>query len=106
MEALTKVLSLPAVHSKRFLTTKVDRCVTGQPHHQSPHSVAAAAPAACSPLYLVCAFIAAIRRVYCLGLQQAMQAHDKGMWAAWYRLCCHSSYVSPQLLPAFCFGNM
>ena len=29
MDALTKVLSLPAVHSKRFLTTKVDRCVTG-----------------------------------------------------------------------------
>ncbi|KAL3143377.1 hypothetical protein ABBQ38_002205 [Trebouxia sp. C0009 RCD-2024] len=29
MDALTRVLSLPAVHSKRFLTTKVDRCVTG-----------------------------------------------------------------------------
>ena len=30
MKAVKKVLSLPAVHSKRFLTTKVDRCVTGQ----------------------------------------------------------------------------
>ena len=29
MEALHKVLSLPAVGSKRFLTTKADRCVTG-----------------------------------------------------------------------------
>ena len=38
-EALDRVLRLPAVASKRFLTTKVDRCVTGaasvcrvQPH--------------------------------------------------------------------------
>ena len=29
MDALQKVLRLPAVHSKRFLTSKVDRCVTG-----------------------------------------------------------------------------
>ena len=29
MDALEKVLRLPAVHSKRFLTSKVDRCVTG-----------------------------------------------------------------------------
>jgi phosphoribosylformylglycinamidine synthase len=28
-EALDRVLRLPAVCSKRFLTTKVDRCVTG-----------------------------------------------------------------------------
>ena len=28
--ALDRVLRLPAVHSKRFLTTKVDRCVTGK----------------------------------------------------------------------------
>ena len=28
-EALSRVLRLPAVGSKRFLTTKVDRCVTG-----------------------------------------------------------------------------
>ena len=28
--ALEKVLRLPAVGSKRFLTTKVDRCVTGE----------------------------------------------------------------------------
>eukprot|EP00891_Asterochloris_glomerata_P009825 jgi/Astpho2/9825/fgenesh1_pm.00149_%23_37_t len=28
-DALDRVLRLPAVHSKRFLTTKVDRCVTG-----------------------------------------------------------------------------
>lgn len=28
-EALDRVLRLPAVASKRFLTTKVDRCVTG-----------------------------------------------------------------------------
>ena len=28
-EALHRVLRLPAVGSKRFLTTKVDRCVTG-----------------------------------------------------------------------------
>lgn len=32
-----QVLRLPAVGSKRFLTTKVDRCVTGErsPHLQS-----------------------------------------------------------------------
>jgi hypothetical protein len=29
MEALDRVLRLPAVGSKRFLTSKVDRCVTG-----------------------------------------------------------------------------
>ena len=29
-EALNRVLRLPAVASKRFLTTKVDRCVTGK----------------------------------------------------------------------------
>ena len=29
-DALDRVLRLPAVHSKRFLTTKVDRCVTGK----------------------------------------------------------------------------
>ena len=29
MEMLYRVLRLPAVCSKRFLTTKVDRCVTG-----------------------------------------------------------------------------
>lgn len=29
MDALTRVLRLPSVCSKRFLTTKVDRCVTG-----------------------------------------------------------------------------
>lgn len=29
MDALERVLRLPAVGSKRFLTTKVDRCVTG-----------------------------------------------------------------------------
>ena len=28
-DALRQVLKLPSVHSKRFLTTKVDRCVTG-----------------------------------------------------------------------------
>lgn len=28
-QALDRVLRLPAVASKRFLTTKVDRCVTG-----------------------------------------------------------------------------
>ena len=28
-DALHQVLKLPSVHSKRFLTTKVDRCVTG-----------------------------------------------------------------------------
>ncbi len=28
-DALDRVLRLPAVGSKRFLTTKVDRCVTG-----------------------------------------------------------------------------
>lgn len=30
-EALSRVLRLPSVGSKRFLTTKVDRCVTGSP---------------------------------------------------------------------------
>ena len=30
MDALDRVLRLPAVHSKRFLTNKVDRCVTGE----------------------------------------------------------------------------
>ncbi len=29
-QALDRVLRLPAVGSKRFLTTKVDRCVTGE----------------------------------------------------------------------------
>lgn len=29
-DALHQVLKLPSVHSKRFLTTKVDRCVTGR----------------------------------------------------------------------------
>ena len=29
-DALDRVLRLPAVASKRFLTTKVDRCVTGR----------------------------------------------------------------------------
>ena len=43
MDALTKVLSLPAVHSKRFLTTKVDRCVTGWPQHYLSHSAAPSA---------------------------------------------------------------
>jgi phosphoribosylformylglycinamidine (FGAM) synthase-like enzyme len=32
-EALDRVLRLPAVASKRFLTTKVDRCVTGGACH-------------------------------------------------------------------------
>ncbi len=35
MDALQKVLRLPAVHSKRFLTSKVDRCVTGNALHVS-----------------------------------------------------------------------
>lgn len=35
MDALQKVLRLPAVHSKRFLTSKVDRCVTGNAQHVS-----------------------------------------------------------------------
>lgn len=30
-DALQRVLQLPSVGSKRFLTTKVDRCVTGAP---------------------------------------------------------------------------
>lgn len=33
--ALEQVLRLPAVGSKRFLTTKVDRCVTGEPPRTS-----------------------------------------------------------------------
>jgi phosphoribosylformylglycinamidine synthase len=37
MDSLEKVLRLPSVCSKRFLTTKVDRCVTGEPlASQSP----------------------------------------------------------------------
>ena len=35
MDALQKVLRLPAVHSKRFLTSKVDRCVTGTAQYVS-----------------------------------------------------------------------
>ncbi len=35
MDALEKMLRLPAVHSKRFLTSKVDRCVTGNALHVS-----------------------------------------------------------------------
>ena len=38
--ALQRVLRMPAVGSKRFLTTKVDRCVTGLPPLPSPSPVA------------------------------------------------------------------
>ncbi|CAL5220912.1 g3007 [Coccomyxa viridis] len=53
-EALDKVLRLPAVCSKRFLTTKVDRCVTGLVAQQQ----------CCGPLQLPVADVAVMAQTH------------------------------------------
>jgi phosphoribosylformylglycinamidine (FGAM) synthase-like enzyme len=54
LEALKRVLHLPSVCSKRFLTTKVDRCVTGLVAQQQT----------VGPLQLPLADVAVLAQVY------------------------------------------